>query len=210
VIFDFDGTLADTVPVCCAAFRAAVRRHTGREFSDAEIVARFGPSEEGIIRDLVGDGWERCLAAYLDAYEHEHAACPAAFDGLAALLDDLRRRGVRLGLVTGKGARSAAISLRLLALDGTFDAVETGSPNGAVKPAALRRIARGWAVAPSRVAYVGDAPSDIHDARDAGLVPLAAAWAPAADRAALLAARPRATFTSVDQLATWIEQQVSG
>jgi phosphoglycolate phosphatase/pyrophosphatase PpaX len=204
VIFDLDGTLADTIPVCCAAFRAALREHTGRVWHDAEIVALFGPSEEGIIRDIVGDSWEQCLETYLAAYEREHVTCPDAFDGVSELLDGLRRCGIRLGVVTGKGARSAAISLRLLGLVDVFDPIETGSPDGAVKPDALRRIAAHWGLDPARIAYVGDAPTDVHDARDAGVLPLAAAWASTADREALEAAAPYRLFTGVDQFAEWI------
>jgi phosphoglycolate phosphatase/pyrophosphatase PpaX len=203
LIFDLDGTIADTIPVCCAAFREAISRHTGRVLRDAEIVALFGPSEEGIIHGLVGDGWEACLESYLVAYEREHVACPAAFDGLSELLDGLRRRGLRLGVVTGKGARSAAITLRLLGLADQFDAVETGSPQGAVKPAALRRIAARWGLEPAQIAYLGDAPTDMYDARAAGVLPLAAAWASTADRAALQAAAPCRLFTGVDQFVEW-------
>ena len=50
VIFDLDGTLADTLPVCYAAFRAAFHRYVPeRTFSDAEITSFFGPNEEGVI-----------------------------------------------------------------------------------------------------------------------------------------------------------------
>ena len=53
VVFDFDGTIADTLPLCIAAFRQAVEPHAGRRVSDEEIIATFGPSEEGTIRALI-------------------------------------------------------------------------------------------------------------------------------------------------------------
>ena len=53
VIFDLDGTLGDTLPACFVAFRRALEGFSAREYTDAEIAALFGPSEEGMIQRLV-------------------------------------------------------------------------------------------------------------------------------------------------------------
>ena len=58
LIFDLDGTLTDTLPVALAAFREAVRVYSDRSYTDEEIVARFGPTEEGMLQRLVPDRWE--------------------------------------------------------------------------------------------------------------------------------------------------------
>ena len=50
VIFDLDGTLADTLPLCIVALRAAIFPIAGRTLSDEEIMAAFGQSEERTIR----------------------------------------------------------------------------------------------------------------------------------------------------------------
>ena len=71
IIFDFDGTLADTIPLCCAAFREVAQRRLGRDYSDAEIVAMFGPSEVGIFQEVAGDRWEVCLEDFLAIYERD-------------------------------------------------------------------------------------------------------------------------------------------
>lgn len=210
VIFDFDGTLANTIPICCAAFRAALAPVTGRQYHDAEIIALFGPSEEGIIRNIVGDNWETAHAAFLRAYALEHRACPAPFDGVVELLEDLQRRGIRLAVVTGKGRTSAEISLTYLGLATAFDIVEAGHPDGGVKPDAIGRVVARWNLPPERVAYVGDAPSDMHDARLVRTIPLAAAWAETSDVDALNRANPHALFRTVQELAVWLEQHARG
>lgn len=53
VLFDFDGTVGNTLPLCIAAFQKAITPLAGRSFSEREIVATFGPSEEGTIRALI-------------------------------------------------------------------------------------------------------------------------------------------------------------
>jgi len=49
LIFDLDGTLANTLPLCVAAFRKSVEPLLDRAISDEKIIATFGPSEEGTI-----------------------------------------------------------------------------------------------------------------------------------------------------------------
>ncbi len=211
IIFDLDGTLGDTLPVCYAAFRASLLRFVGRHYSDAEIRALFGPSEEGVFQNVVPARAEAALEMYLQAYEREHASCTAPFPGVDRLLAWLRAHEVKQAIVTGKGPRSAAISLQRLGLSAYFDLVEAGSPEGAVKPAAIRAVLNAWDADATRVAYVGDAPSDVDAARQVGTLALAAAWAPAAPmyEAEVQARHPDATFTTVDAFIGWLEEQTT-
>ena len=208
VIFDLDGTLGDTLPVCFAAFWRALEGFSSRHYTDGEIAALFGPSEEGMIRRMVPDRWQACLETYLAVYEEESARSAWRFPGIEAGLRLLQRRGVALAIVTGKGARSAAISLRHLGLAGFFDIVETGSPDGSVKPLAIHRVLTKWGVPPNRVAYVGDVPTDMEAAREAGVIPLAASWAASADADSLGASLPLETFRDVQSFIAWIEKNV--
>ncbi|BDI34410.1 phosphoglycolate phosphatase [Capsulimonas corticalis] len=204
VIFDLDGTLADTFPVIFAAFRHAFAVHADRHLSDAEIEAMFGPNEEGCIRKAIPGDWQACLATYLAEYERVHDLCPGPFPGVIALLDWLRARGVLVAIVTGKGAQSAAISLRRLELNGHFEIVKPGSPEGSIKPQAIREVLAEWAMTPADVVYVGDAPSDVTAAREVGVRVIGAAWADSTDAAKLAAMSPDALLKSVGELREWL------
>jgi pyrophosphatase PpaX len=206
VIFDLDGTLADTLPVCFAAFREVFEAQLGVTRSDDEIHALFGPSEEGIIARELPERVEESYRDYLTAYERLHAACPGLFPGIAAALEQLAERGAQLAIVTAKGPGSAAISARLLGLERHFDILEAGSPAGNEKPRSIRRVLECWHLAPEQVAYVGDSIHDVCAARAVGLLPLAVAWATTADAAALRAEGPHATFETVAEFSDWIEQ----
>ena len=61
VIFDLDGTLADTLPMCISAFRKAVEPFIHRHLEYEEIERQFGLNEEGMIRNIVGEHWEEAL-----------------------------------------------------------------------------------------------------------------------------------------------------
>jgi HAD superfamily hydrolase (TIGR01509 family) len=208
LIFDLDGTLTDTFAACFAAFREALLAVTHRSFTDEEILARFGPSEDGMFQRWMPDRWEACLQLYLASYEREHRRLARVFPGIQAALDTLKARQIPLAVVTGKGAQSAAISLAQLGLDHYFDTVETGSPEGGIKPRCLRRVLTHWGVTPDRVAYLGDVPSDIEASRAVGIIPLAAAWEKRSDAAALRALEPLAVFDTVAQFIAWVERTV--
>ena len=205
IIFDLDGTLGDTLPACFVAFRRALKNFSAREYTDDDIAARFGPSEEGMIQRLVPDRWEACLQAYLAAYREclpEHAR---SIPGMKEALLRLRTRGMKLAIVTGKGPHSAELTLKHLDLAESFEVMEAGSPEGSVKPAAIRKVLARWGARPHHVAYVGDAPSDMEAAREAGVIPLGAAWLPTTNEQALRAVLPIATFPTLPHFLRWIE-----
>ena len=210
VIFDLDGTLGDTLPVCYRAFARVFARRLGREYSDAEIHAMFGPSEEGILARLCPDDPDGALDEYLSEYRLAHALCPEPFDGIPSLLEWLRAEGLELAIVTGKGPHSARISLEVFGLGGEFAVVEAGSATGGVKPAAMRRVLAKWGLAPGEVAGVGDSPSDVRAAREVGITSVAAAWAPGADPVRLAAMQPDQLFDAVPVFRRWLAGQMTG
>lgn len=210
VIFDFDGTVCNTLPLCIAAFRKSIEPLAGRHFSDQEITATFGPSEEGTIRALIPEFYEQGVADYLKYYRDLHAMCPAPFDGIPELLRELRRKHVITALVTGKGRRSCDISLAYYGIGELFDIVETGSPFGPNKPEGIRSVLRQFRLKEEDAVYVGDAPSDIQSARTAGIPVISAAWASTAEPEALLSLKPDRIFYSVADFRNYLELQTHG
>lgn len=204
LLFDFDGTLANTIPLCVHALQQAVERTTGKTYSDEEIIAEFGITEEGILRKLVGEQYELAVNEFLELYEAGHPEI-SLLDGMEALLKRLRNSGVKLGVVTGKGAGSAGISAEYLGLRSYFDEIRTGSDERDVKAANIVGLLEVFGVAADEAAYVGDAVSDLAGAREAGVTAIAAAWAPTADAAQLEEAGADVVCRTVRELVAWIE-----
>ena len=204
LIFDFDGTLADTLPLCIRAFRSSIEPHLGRSISDAEIIATFGPAEEGTIKALIPDRYQEGVSAYLTHYEQYHADYPDLFPGIQSLLTELRAKHVRLALVTGKGERSAALSLTFYQLTPYFSAFGFGDPEINSKTRNINRIVADWNLLPDEVLYIGDAPSDIVACRKAGVPIVAAAWASTAEPDVLAELKPDGLFDSVDKFRAWL------
>ena len=205
-IFDLDGTLADTLPVSFSAFRRTIREYTGRTLHNREIRARFGPSEEGVWRGLLGGDADAAYSLFLSLYAREHRRCPGPFGGMRDLLADLKADGVRLAIVTGKGPDAAAITLERMGLGDVFERVEAGSAGGAVKADCMRRVLEGWSLPPQRIFSVGDFAYDVRAAREAGITPVGAAWASTADRLSLVEAGADRVFDRVEELAAWVRE----
>lgn len=204
IIFDLDGTITDTLPIAFSAFRAALAAFTNRRFTDAELIAFFGPTEDGILRRILPQEWELCFARYLHEYTSRHAACSAPFPGMLEVLDFLKMQRVPIALVTGKAPQAVAITLKHVAIADYFDVMEMGSPEGGVKPQALRRVVDRWGFASTAVAYVGDACSDMQAANQIGAVAVGAAWAATEDPAMLKASGASVVFTHIGDFFAWL------
>lgn len=209
VIFDLDGTLANTLPLCIKAFRCAIEPLIDRILSDEEIIATFGPSEEGTIMALAPGYYEQGMVAYLHHYEQLHDMCGAAFAGMEPILKKLQEQAVRIAMVTGKGHRSTDISLKYFGLDSYFELVETGSPAGPKKIAGIDAVLNCLnGVNREEVIYVGDAPGDIIAAKENNIKVIAAAWAETAEPEKLIPLSPDKIFYSVQDFANWLFSKI--
>jgi 2-phosphoglycolate phosphatase len=180
IIFDLDGTLADTFPLIVSAWNAAISPHTGKTYSDAEVIARFGiPDPAMIRREIAPELGDHAVEVYHQHYQREHEIVKP-FDGIAQMLEALHRRAVPLGLMTGKGRRSAKITLQSLGWNDIFGAVVTGEDIEHQKPDPSGPLAasRMLNIPPAECAFVGDSPADIGAGKAAGMLTVAAGWHP--------------------------------
>jgi len=210
IIFDLDGTLADTLPLIIKAIKQALEPLLHRPLSEDEITATFGVSEEGTIGQLAPQQVQEGLEAFEKLYESLHdEIAPEPFPGIRELLAALKGHSVHTALVTAKGQRSNETSLNKLKLKGCFDAIETGNPSKHVKVEGIEKVLRGWpGVKKEEVIYVGDSSSDIEASRKAGIPVIAACWAQTAHIEELKKLHPDELFTSVDEFSTWVQDRI--
>lgn len=208
VIFDLDGTIADTLPLCIAAFKKSIEPLLGAQISEHEIIATFGPSEEGTIRKLVPQFEEAGVKSYLEHYAALHHTCAQPFDGIKELLQFLKDKGVKLAMVTGKGVHSTKISLQQFGLNEYFSSIETGKPDGPDKVNGIKRALKSLNTPIDNCIYVGDAPSDIIASKEAGIPIASVAWAKTTDDKELLLLNPDWIFYSIAEFKSWITKLI--
>ena len=159
---------------------------------------------------LAPDHYDKGVADYLLHYESSHYMCPTPFPGIAELLDFLKKKGVHVSMVTGKGRKSAMISLKQFQFENVFEILEAGSSAGSRKTEGIQLILEKLPdISKDEVVYVGDVPSDIVVSRKAGIVSIAAAWAETAEPEKLLALKPDEIFYSVEDFFDWLKGKIA-
>lgn len=181
IIFDFDGTLADTFPLVIDSWNTAMRAAIGVTHPPEDVIARFGiPEVRMFQREFAGRPdavWQKAMDNYLAAYEEGHEIVQP-FEGIPEMLHRFREAGIPTGVMTSKGRHACDISLRRLGWDGAFASVVTGDEVAEQKPdpEGPLLVASELGVLPSRCAFVGDSAADIEAGRAAGMRTVAAAW----------------------------------
>ncbi|MGH7476154.1 MAG: HAD-IA family hydrolase [Longimicrobiales bacterium] len=195
VLFDLDGTLADTVPLILACYRHTMTAHLGAAPPDSAWLRGLGMPLSIQLLSFARDEAEaaRMVETYVAYQRTAHDALAREFAGACDAVAELRRRGIRLGVVTSKrrdiAQRTiACCGLTLDAFDVAIyaDDVELGKPDPEPVLLALERLDR---LSPASVLMVGDSPHDIEAGRAAGVRTAAVLWGPF-ERAVLEAARP--------------------
>ena len=188
VVFDLDGTLADTAPDIASALAVALG-----------VVGLAAPPLE-IITGMVGDGAralikralagarsnenpseqevDRLLQRFVAHYADHVCERSRLYRGVAEGIEAARRAGIALAVVTNKPGPLARNLLEALGLGSQFISV-IGDGDGFPRkpdPAAMRSIVVGQGTTPARTAVVGDGLPDLRTARALGATAIAAAW----------------------------------
>ena len=86
-----------------------------------------------------------------------------------------------------------------------FEHIETGSTTGSIKHLCMSSIIEKWGILPKETIYIGDSPTDITDAKKAGVMPISACWASTANKEELIKLEPYKLFENVLALKNWIK-----
>ncbi|WP_058556818.1 HAD hydrolase-like protein [Thiohalocapsa sp. ML1] len=200
VIFDFDGTLADSFPWLAAELNAVAARWRFKPVAPGESERLRQQSAREILRHLCVPAWKLPLVA-ADLRRRMTADIDAIrrFDGVDAMLGRLQGAGIELGIATSNSAENVRRVLGPACLR-CIRRLETGaSIHG--KGVRLLRMQRAAGVAPEQVLYIGDELRDIEAARKAGVGAGAVGWGYNRPEA-LQRARPDLFFDNIHDIAT--------
>ncbi len=191
VLFDLDGTLADTAGDLAAALN---RVRADRGLPPVALEKLRAHASSGA-RGLLGAGMGIApdapdFAELRESFLTHYSACLAEttvlFAGVAELLAGIERRGLRWGIVTNKFSRFTGPVVQALALAERASTVVSGdtTPTPKPHPAPLLHAAREMGMAPARCMYVGDDLRDIVAGNAAGMPTIVAQYGYMGDSAA--------------------------
>ncbi len=169
IIFDFDGTLANTNNIIIASWQATFKRYLGGTLPVRDIEATFGEILVNTIGRLIPGAAVNEVVdyyrAYQDAHQKDHEVY--VFEGVRELLEELRARGCVIGVGTSRTAYSFWDYMKKLGMDQYVDVAVTMNDVTRHKPdpetidAVLVRM-----MAREGIAYDSDAgiPDSVRDA----------------------------------------------
>ena len=185
VLFDLDGTLADTLPDLADALSAAARDSGGGaglvdEARLRPLISRGGREMVASVLAPDADRGQRDRARhrFLARYRERIAARTRLFPGIEPVLRTLEGDGVRWGVVTNKHAWLTEPLLESLGLHRRAACVVSGDSTLQPKPhpAPLLLACERLSISPDTAVYVGDSRSDIESGRAAGVTTVSAGW----------------------------------
>jgi pyrophosphatase PpaX len=201
VVFDLDGTLADTIGLIVDSYQHAFTTVLGEAEDEATIRSWIGQPLIRAFRDRSPDRADELFDTYIRWNHANSERLIGRFAGMGDLLADLRRAGAGVAAATSKRRDSAGEALRLTGLDAYLDVLVTLEDTDEHKPdpAPLLLAVDRLGGTPSRAVYVGDAVVDVQAARRAGMAAVGVTWGAAA-RDDVAAAQPDVLVETVDEL----------
>jgi len=183
VLFDLDGTFADTAPDLAYALNATLRRFGGAELPYERIRPHVSHGATALIR--LGFGLEPGSLAFeerrqvlLRVYQDNLCRDTRPFDGIPAVLDALEAHALAWGIVTNKPSWLTDPLMAQLGLATRAGCVVSGdtTPTPKPHPAPILHACAQLGVSPVHCVYVGDAERDIEAGRRAGTATLAVSF----------------------------------
>jgi len=174
VIFDFDGTIADTFRVSIGIFERMTKRNDN--FSEAEIEHLRGLSGLQVVRELRIRPW---LVPFMlirgRSMMRRSLKKIAIFEGIKPLIIDLHKRGVPLYITSSNSTGNILKFLQTHDMDRYFVRVY-GNVGLFGKARALRQVLKTNQLRPEQVTYIGDETRDIEAAKHVGIRSVAVTW----------------------------------
>ena len=181
VLFDLDGTLADTAPDLAEAVNRMLAEQ-GHEPLPLERLRPFASAgARGLLHAAFGikpddPDYAALRETFLEYYAESTCRHTRLFPGIAELLEALRARGVRWGIVTNKATRFTERIIVDLQLQPDCVACGDTTPHLKPHPASLLHAAGQLDIPPAGCLYLGDDLRDMKAAQAAGARAIAVEW----------------------------------
>ena len=178
VLFDLDGTLVDSLDLIIMCWQHTTEQHLGYRIAREQVLPTIGRPLGECLDELAPGQGEVMLAIYR-AYNLEHHDHLIRLpDGTHAMLQALRDRGLRTGLVTAKGREIAGLALVRFDLGSLLDVLVTheSTPHHKPHPAPVLFACDALGLPPAAACFVGDSVFDIQSGRAAGAQAVGVAW----------------------------------
>jgi len=211
LIFDWDGTLADSIGRFVGAMHVASLRSGFEQRDDFAVKGIIGMGLPEAIRTLYPEIDDAELIAFREHYAEHYIASEAEpsplFEGVVESLEAFRAEGYHLAVATGKARRGLDRVLKAHGWEDYFDITRAADETASKPhPLMLEQILAHCEVHPDQALMVGDSSFDLQMARNAGMGSVAVSYG-AQSIDALRLYEPRLAIDRFSELHAWLSQQ---
>ena len=185
-LFDLDGTLIDTIDDLAAACEQVLTEFGCGNADGSAVHTRdeyrqfVGNGVRKLVERAFGDRAvaEEIHARFLEIYNDNCKVKTAPYEGIIPLLDELKARGIVMGVVTNKPEEQARFLANAFFAEYEFRCVygSTADRPNKPDPASLRMALSDCDAVPDTTLFVGDSNVDVQTAHNGGLICAGAAW----------------------------------
>ena len=211
LIFDWDGTLADSIGRIVEAMHVASERSGFELRDDFAVKGIIGLGLPEAIRSLYPEIDDDELVVFRQHYADHYIALEAEpsplFEGVVHTLETLKGEGYRLAVATGKARRGLDRVLKSHGWEDYFDITRAADETASKPhPLMLEQILAHCSVRPEQALMVGDSSFDLQMARNAGMDSVAVSYG-AQSIDALKLFEPRLAIDCFSELHAWLNQR---
>lgn len=185
ILFDLDGTLANTISALQHGINLTMRALGYPESTAEDVLAHINHGARQLIRlslpeELQSDEDKvtEALALYNRMYEKTYMETDTTYEGIPEVITELNARGYKLAVLSNKQDEFVVRLCEQLLPEGSY-VVARGQREGVPTkpdPTAPRAVATLLGVEPSECAFVGDTHVDVMTAKNAGMMSVAVSW----------------------------------
>ena len=207
IAFDWDGTLYDSTQIIVRCIQAAVCDVGGAKPTDEAAAYVIGLGLMQALAQAAPDVPKEQYPGLEQRYRYhylKHHNDLSLFNGVLALLAELKARRYILTVATGKSRVGLNAALAAVSLQGVFQGSRTADETaGKPDPRMLQELMDEFAVPPSRVLVIGDTTHDLQMALNAGCASVGVSYG-AHPHTALAALSPLVVVPTVAALRDWL------
>jgi phosphoglycolate phosphatase len=185
IIFDLDGTLADTLDDICDAANEMLTDYSFPLMTRKDILAKINNGPRELIRLCLPEEARKsdafiaeALSVYKTYYNRRYCNKTSLYSGIKDALSSLYESGVSLAVLSNKPESSVLPLIEKFFPENTF-AIIKGQTDGVPRkpdPTALFDILKNLNAAPHECLYVGDTSTDMQTGKNAGVKTVGVLW----------------------------------
>ena len=178
ILFDLDGTLIDTNPLIIESFIYTFKKHTGKTYTEAEVLRFIGPPLIDSMHEIDPEQAEAMMSTYIEHNISHHEGYVVPYPTVVDTIKTLYEKGYKLAIVTTKITDTARLGLKITGLEPYFDKVigltevEHAKPHPEPVFKALDALGK---TADSAI-MIGDNYHDLEAGQNAGTKTAGVAW----------------------------------